>query len=283
MKRAVSSLAWSRDNDESVARLLTEFDIDAIEIAPTTRWRQPTLVTDAALNVERQTWLNRGVRIVALQSLLYGHDDATIFGDPHRRAATLEYLRRIIHLGAQLGATILVFGSPKLRCPGDLEASLARRIAVEFFGELGRSAQAMAVQVCIEPVPRSYGCEFVTNAAEGGAFVREVAQPGLGLHLDAGAMTLAGDTQAHVLAGHAADLQHFHCSEAMLAPLGQPAPDQLAVDHACLGRGLPDIGYAGYCSLEMRTPQGPNPIAQLRRAMAVQREHYGIQSTHCWP
>jgi hypothetical protein len=58
-----------------------------------------------------------------MQALLFGTTGLNVFGDNKSQEAMLEHLRAVCRIGAGLGATKLVFGSPKnrdrrKRCPG---------------------------------------------------------------------------------------------------------------------------------------------------------------------
>ncbi|HEV8612107.1 MAG TPA: hypothetical protein VGQ73_01275, partial [Gemmatimonadales bacterium] len=91
---------------------------------------------------------------------------------------------------------------------------------------------------------------------------------GFQLHLDSGAMTLAGDSSAAIASGHPP--RHFHISEPYLRPIGSHG-----VDHASFGAALRRIDYEGWCSIEMRAPTEGTTLEELRRALGFAAEHYG--------
>ena len=163
-------------------------------------WPEPLAASPEEAARYRGWWEARGIRIVALQALLYGKPGLTVFGTPAARRTTLHYLKGLIAQATRLGAEVLVFGSPGNRQRGSLPPDEARAIAVEFFRELGDNAQEHGVTFCIEPNPVEYGCDFVTTVREGIDLVDAVGRPGFGLHLDTAGMTLAGDTAASVAA-----------------------------------------------------------------------------------
>ena len=110
--------------------------MSGVEIAPT-KWRARPFDASADEIAEyRRSWEDRGLRIVSLQSLLFGRSDLQLFGTDGVRAALADYLRRVIDFGAQLGAHALVFGSPKNRLRGALDLRDANEIAAVFFREL---------------------------------------------------------------------------------------------------------------------------------------------------
>lgn len=273
MKLAISNIAWEPRDDELVAALMREHGVDGVEIAPTVCWPSPLEVSRGELQEYRRFWNSRGIEIVAMQALLYGRSDLTIFGSEEKRRETLAHLAGMARLGACLGAGRLVFGSPKNRLVGDLPREAAQDIARAFFEEAGRAASDEGVVLCIEPNPQVYGCDFVTNARQGLELVAAVGSPGFGLHLDAAGMTLAGDPLVSTLEDCSAALCHFHASEPQLGPLGEGG-----VDHATLARTLSRLGYAQRVSVEMRRPTGRDPETELRRVLGCLRAHYGASA-----
>jgi sugar phosphate isomerase/epimerase len=269
MKLAISNLAWSPAEDGEVAALLQSFEVQGVELAPTKLWPDLTQAQDADLIAYRAFWQRQGIRIVALQSLLFGQPELVIFRDQETRLQTLNYLRRVMHLAARLGAQILVFGSPRNRLRNELSAQQSRAIAVEFFRQVGDLAAQHDVYFCIEPNPVAYGCDFICTATEGVELVRAVNHPHFRLHLDAGGMTLSEEDYAEAITASRKLLAHFHISEPQLAIIGDGQSD-----HASVARALRHNAYDNWVSIEMLNKTAlPNPQA-VRQALACATEYY---------
>jgi len=219
----------------------------------------------------RTAWERRGLPIVALQALLFGRSDLSLFGDTPSRQRLFEHLAAIIDLAAGLGARRLVFGSPKQRVRGALGLAEAEAIAIEFFRELWKRAADRGVWLCIEGNPVQYGCDFLVDSQQVIGFVAQVHQRGLGVHLDTGGMKLAGESPASVIAAAGPSWRHVHASEPHLVPLGEGG-----VDHAAVAAALRAVGYAGYVSVEMvQGPAGTSWRERLERALTVATRSYG--------
>lgn len=244
---------------------MQELAFEGVELAPSKVWADPALVPIELVHSYRAFWSKRGLSVIALQALLFNRPELKVFGDDGTTAATKAYLKRIIRLAAELGAKVLVFGSPRQRTIGGLDRAAARRLAVEFFFEVGESAREHGVQFCIEPNPPEYGCDFVTGALEGLELVKEVNNPGFRLHLDAGAMTINGEDYERVLPLCMPYLAHFHVSEPHLEPVGSRL-----VDHQRVAAALRASGYKHWVSIEMRE----KPLDAVRRALELVREVY---------
>jgi sugar phosphate isomerase/epimerase len=267
MRVAVSNIAWDPQHDTAVATMLRRLGVTGIEVAPTKAWPRPLESTSKERLGYRRTWEARGLPIVALQALLFGQNELSIFGSPEARRQAVDYLRGMIGLAADLGARVLVFGSPKNRRAAGLPAFTVRQQAHDVFRTLGVAAQQRGCVFCIEANPPQYDCDFVTRVDEAIALVQAVEHPGFGLHLDAGGMFLSGDDLTTTVSGCSSRIQHFHASEPFLAPIASQG-------HACLARALAANGYQQWVSLEMRTP-AEQPLATLEAAVEQTVAFYG--------
>jgi sugar phosphate isomerase/epimerase len=250
VRLAASNIAWPKDQDPAVGRVLAGLGVAGVEVAPTKVWPDPLAATDAEVEAYRRFWADHGIEIVAAQALLFGRPELTIFDTAETRRKTLDYLRLIVRLCSRLGARAVVFGSPRNRRVGTLPPAEARSVAVDFFGQLADVAFDANTSIVLEANPPEYGADFVTTAAEAIELVRAVDHPGLRLHLDTGCMALAGDPIRETFDAGFGLVHHFHVSEPNLAPPGSSG----RVDHAAFAAELAGRGYAGWVSLEMREP-----------------------------
>jgi D-psicose/D-tagatose/L-ribulose 3-epimerase len=275
MKPAFSNIAWDPDQDDSVGALLARSGVASVEIAPTKYFAAPCAPSEDAIAQVRRAWQARGQEVVACQALLFQMNHLNLLGGagpdaPQKQQETIQYLDRILQIGAQLGAKRFVFGSPKNRDRSGLDDATAHARAIDAFTQLAQRAAKLDVVFCIEPNPTQYQCNFLTTAAEAQAIVEEVDHPGLGLHLDTGIMRLNGEDPAETIERGLKWLRHFHISEPNLAAVGQGD-----VDHAVVGRALKALNYQGHVSVEMRG--GPTPaesFANVERACQTLAEFY---------
>ena len=270
MKLAASNIGWDRAHEAEVADLMKRLGFEGVEIAPGVSLSDVAGATPGEVRAVRETWARRGLPIVSMQALLFGHPELLIFADAETRERTRLHLEHVIRIGADLGAHALVFGSPGNRRAGDRNPAEVAAIARELFHGLGEVAAACGTALCIEPNPAEYGCDFVRTAREGLELVRGVRSEGFRLHLDAAGLTMSGDPPARVPHEALAAAHHFHASEVSLAPLGSGT-----VDHEGFARELRKTGYHGWVSMEMRAVAGPDSLARLERALTCVRDAYG--------
>ncbi len=270
MKTAISNIAWNLADDGAVAEWMVEAEVRGVEIAPTKVWPRPLLATAREVADYRHFWEERGIRIVAMQALLFGRSDLTIFESREKREETLEYLDRIMVIASALGAGPIVFGSPKNRRIGAHATADVEQIGVDFFRRAGDAAMRHGVVLCIEPNPTQYECDYITCAREGIELVAKVDHPGFRLHLDAAGMTLSGDPLEASIRAAAPSLCHFHVSEPFLGAIGKGG-----VRHDVLASTLREIGYTGFTSVEMRYNLAEDLESELRRVLRLLRQTYG--------
>ena len=270
MKLAVSSIAWSADREEQASRVLRQAGLKGIEIAPTTIWSRPTEAPVAELDAYRDRWLERGLHIIATQALLFGRPDLVLFADESTRQRTAAYLVEMMRVSARLGATAMVFGSPRNRQRGELAAPRAMDIAVRFFRPLAGAAADLGGCLCIEGNPPAYGCDFLTSTADAAEFVGRVDHPGVRLQLDTSTMALNGEDYAREIAGGVPLSGHVHASEPHLVQFGGGG-----TDHAAAARALRLAGYAGWVSIEMRADPRDPELAGVAEALQRAQPEYG--------
>lgn len=269
MKVIVSNIAWEPGEDAAVAAVLRREHVEAIELAPT-KWREDALDASAAdLDALWTKWHDLGLRIVSLQSLLFGRPELQLFGDAASRAAMMRHLRRSIDFAAAIQARTLVFGSPKNRIRGAMPMGEATTIAREFFHELGEYAFAHTTRVCLEANPPEYGCDFLTTTPEAVALARQVDHPGIGVNIDLGGIQLAGENarDSIELAGDLA--LHVHASEPNLAELAS------SVHHTRAAEALRALAYRAFVSIEMRAVGSGGNVAAVERAVRLAKVLYG--------
>lgn len=269
MKIAISNIAWQIEEEEAISQILKDFGIKGVEIAPTKVWKNPLSATSDEIRSYKQFWNDRGIDIVAMQALLFGRPDLTIFESAEVRKKSFDYLSGMIRLGVQLGVNTLVFGSPKNRRIGDMKLEEAMEIAQSFFYELGEVAHQNGVIFCLEPNPAIYNCDFITDSQQGLDLVNRTNSQGFRLHLDAAGMTLSEEPIELSLSQSFSYLCHFHISEPYLGIVGDNV-----VDHKIFGQTLEQLNYSGWMSIEMKAQNAENNTPYVRQALETAIEYY---------
>lgn len=269
MRLAISNIAWDTGEDEQIAGLLARCAVDAIDVAPGKYFPDPAKASSADIARIRRWWAGHGIAITGMQALLFGSEGLNLFGPPEVRDAMLRHLAAVCRIGAHLGATRLVFGSPKNRDRSGLDDRETEDLASSFFTRLGDIARGWGVTICLEPNPPRYGANFMTGSAETAQVVRRINHPAIRMQLDTGALTINGEDPQQVLEDCAALIGHVHASEPDLLPVGDGGTDHRMMA-ACLAQHLPDQ----LVCIEMRaTGDEPHAVA-IERALAATIRFY---------
>ncbi|CAI8975108.1 MULTISPECIES: sugar phosphate isomerase/epimerase family protein [Pseudomonas] len=269
MRLAISNIAWDIHDDDAVARLLNDFSVDAIDIAPGKYFPDPASASDEDISRVKAWWAERGIEITGMQALLFGTVGLNVFGSVETQDALLQHLEAVCRIGGGLGATRVVFGSPKNRDRSGLSDKEALSVATSFFRRLGDIAQYWGVTICLEPNPVCYGANFMTTSAETSEVVKNVAHPAIRMQLDTGALTINQENPQLVLRDCVDLIGHVHASEPNLVPLGDGGTCHTQMADA-LTRYLP--GHV--VSIEMVATKDEPPLVAIERALKVALHHY---------
>lgn len=259
MKIAISNLAWDKIEDRKVISILKKYDIKGIEIAPTKIWKNPTRVSEKSIKKYRKFWEDNEIKIIATTSLLFGHPELTLFGNPKK---TLDYLKKQAFLAKALGAKVMMFGSPKNRIKGDLSNGEAVGISSGFFYKIADFCTNFEICFAIEPNPPIYGGDFILTTKEAVELVKRVNHKNFGLNLDSStiASNKSGyDTTVKLALPHTC---HAHISEPLLKPIPYGV-----TNHKAFAKALKRYSYDKWLSIEMPLGPGVNHLEQIQKTL----------------
>ena len=170
--------------------LAASLGYDGIELAPFTLSDAPHELSGERVVAVRRAAEQAGVTIAGLHWLLIRPEGLSLTdADPAVRARTIEVMRRLVGLCAELGGSYLVHGSPAQRMLPEAGAAQARGWAIEAFTAAGEAAMQAGVTYCVEPLARRE-TNFINTVTEAAALVRDIGLPGLRTMLDTSAAAL---------------------------------------------------------------------------------------------
>lgn len=276
MRIAISNLAWDVSDDEKIVSLLNTYEIDAIDIAPGKYFLNFQVASASQIYLVRDWWIDRGITITGMQALLFGTTGLNMFGADEIQAAMLAHFDDICRIGAGLGATKLVFGSPRNRDRSSLSDEQTQHIAVTFLRRLGDIASRYGVMICLEPNPPCYGANFMINSAETAKIVMDVSHPAIRMQLDTGAITINGEDPCQVVKKYGALIGHVHASEPDLVVLGDGK-----TDHGIVAAALRKFMPGQIVSIEMLPAKNEPNLVAIERALGAAISHYRSFAPTC--
>jgi sugar phosphate isomerase/epimerase len=242
--------------------LAASLGYDGIELAPFTISETPDRLPAARIVELRRCATDAGLKISGLHWLLIRPEGLSLTSaDASTRAKTIDVMRRLVDLCAELGGAYLVHGSPAQRqLPADDPAG-ARGWVEAAFCAAGEAAATAGVTYCVEPLaPRLTNC--FNSVAEAAEFVGRAGIPSLRTMLDTSAARLGEADPPDVLLKRwlpSGLIAHIHLNDA-----NQRGPGQGDDPFAPTLRILRNHDYAGWIGIEPfeYVPDGPTCAAR---------------------
>jgi sugar phosphate isomerase/epimerase len=252
---------WDR-----VCRTVAEAGYNGVEIAPFTFAPSVTDVTTDQRREIRQVAADNGLEIVGLHWLLASPKGLHIHTrDDALRQRTVDYLRALVDFAGDIGAAVMIFGSPGQRRLEDGDhAGAWERIQASYRQVLPTLAERN-VLLCQESLPAPES-DFILTAAEAAQMVRELDHPNFRLMLDVKSMCSEDRPPASIIAEFAPLVEHFHANDA-----NRRGPGFGDTDFRPIAAALQQAGYSGYVSVEV-FDYTPDPVTIARESLRYLKE-----------
>lgn len=230
---AVSNMAWKTEYDEHAAFLMRRHGIKHLEILPTkfASWEE---VFENNLQEQLEVFRRQGISIYSVQSVFHGVDGN--FGDSNIE----EHLTKVVRFCENIGAEVLVMGSPSMRgknCNRVALADLLEKV----------QARTTKVRICLEPNSSVYRC-YVGKTLDECLEVRKDRE--FFVNYDAGNAYMEKDR----LPEQKDHVGHVQVSNAILNPMKKSDYDRLLKSGVCgaIGEILEKSENGLKVSLEVR-------------------------------
>jgi D-psicose/D-tagatose/L-ribulose 3-epimerase len=242
--------------------LAQKFGYDGLEIAPFTLSDDPPRLTAAERNDLRNTAADHGLAITSLHYLLRAPSGLSITSaDSAQRARTFEVMRDLCTLAADLGAKILVHGSPDQRKLANGVDVDGRKRGIDCFAAVADAAASSGVIYCIEPLSRDQ-TSFVNTIEDAADIVRQIGSSSVKTMLDCSSAAL---TETECLP----DLIRRWLPTGLIAHVhfndpNRRGPGDGKLDFGPVLKALRDVGYRGDAAIEpfIYEPDGPSCAAR---------------------
>lgn len=266
---SISNIAWDVSLDSQVSELLSAQGVTYIDIAPPKYFKDIYATSDADILKVKNYWLDKGIKILGMQSLLFGTQGLNVFGSQEVQEKLLTHLAHVCHIGNVLGASKLVFGSPRNRDRAHLNDQDTQEVAANFFGRLGDIASSENVIICLEPNPVCYQANFMTTSLETAEVVKNVYHKHIKMQLDIGAMDINNECPEDIIKHVAPYIHHIHISEPQLAPLNMNNPIHKKASSA-IKSYFPNMPM----TIEMLTSTAPRSLEEIEHSIRIVKTIY---------
>jgi sugar phosphate isomerase/epimerase len=236
---------------------------DGLELAPFTLSDNPHLLIAQERAAIRRAAEDAGLRITGLHWLLLAPKGLSITSpDGAVRSRTIDVMRRLVDLCADLGGSVLVHGSPGQRqVPANEPRETAIARARDCFAAVADHARERRVVYCIEPLSR-HETLVINTLAEAAAVVDAIGSPAVRTMIDTSAAARAEEASLVELIDRwlpQGYIAHVQVNDSSRRGPGE-GEDRFAPVFAALARH----GYDGVVSVEpfKYVPDGPGCAAR---------------------
>jgi sugar phosphate isomerase/epimerase len=263
---AICNETYQNWNWADTCRSVAELGYDGIEIAPFTFGPSVLEISPSERRVIRATAEDAGLEIVGLHWLLLTPKGMHLHTrDQDVRHATADYLRALADFAGDLGARVMIFGSPFQRGleDGDFAGAWAR--AQETYRSVLPTLSERGVLLCQESLPGPE-CDFIMTASEAARMVRELDHPNFRLMLDVKSMCAEDRPGEEIIREFIPLVEHFHANDA-----NRRGPGFGSTDFRPLAAALGEGGFSGYVSVEV-FDYSPDPVTIARESLRYLKE-----------
>lgn len=248
MKFAICQELFEGWDWERQCQFASSIGYTGLELAPFTLASRITDVSAEQRSTLRKQAEAHGMQIIGLHWLLAKTQGLHLTThDAAVRRATADYIIELGNACADMGGTLMVFGSPMQR---NLEAGMSREQALDHAAEVFRHAMPAlsdrGVFLCMEPLtPKE--TNFINTCADAMELGALIDHSNFVLHQDVKAM-LGAESKSipeliHEFKGR---VGHFHVNDTNLLGPGMGDTQYLPIFKALL-----EVGYEGWVSVEV--------------------------------
>lgn len=256
-----------------VCRKVAEIGYHGLEVAPFTLAPLVTQISKPQREELRRQADEAGIQLFGLHWLLAKVEGFHLNSpDPSVRSRTADYLMEQIHLCADLGGELMVFGSPGARklLPG-VSKQDGFAYAADTLRRLAPALRDRQVRFCIEPLS-PVETDFLQTADDAAELCQMVEDPNVVVHLDVKAMSSEAKTIPEIIRAHAHHLGHFHANDPNLR-----GPGMGTVNFVPIFQALADVQYDRWVSVEV-FDFTPDPVTIAVQSLEYMRR--ACEATH---
>ncbi len=267
MKYAICNETFQGWDWNSTCRRVAEIGYDGIELAPFTVTQDVREFPSSERTKLRREAERAGLEIVGLHWLLVSPKGLSVTdADPDLRRSTSQYLVALADLCADLGGSLMVFGSPaQRRIPDGTPYETALDRYMEALRPALDRAHRHGIRICIEPLPQPEA-NFILTLDEASSIISALAHPAAATILDVKSASSESAPIPELVKAHGPLIAHVHANDA-----NRRGPGFGETDFAPILAALRDIEYRGFVSVEV-FDYSPDPetiaimsLAYLRR------------------
>lgn len=230
----------------SACELIAKAGYEGVEIAPFT-FAESVFDLGAEERSEIRSIANAyGLEIAGLHWLLVSPEGLHVASEnPETRQRTREYLCELARFAHDLGAPVMVFGSPKQRsAEPPIIVEQAETYWLESLSPALDLCCDFGVKILLEPLPAAE-TNVANRLADAVRLTQIFAHPALKTIFDVKSALSETNAPAELLESYFSEIAHVHLNDS-----NRRAPGYGGTDFAPILQTLQANGYSGWCSVE---------------------------------
>ena len=211
---SISHLGWRKNENKDVIKILNKNRIKKIDIVLGRYFNNIEKLDNKKIFALKAFWKKNGIKIYGMQSILYGYENFNIFKSDFDRNKLLSVIKSINTIAKKLGVKFITFGCPKNRFRSKNQSD---DLAVDFFKLISKNL-SKGIILCIEPIPKVYNNNFLTNTKDVLKFLKKVNKKNILCQLDMSAIKINKDNLKNILQ-FKKYIGHIHISDLNLGKI----------------------------------------------------------------
>ena len=167
-KLFVSNLAWNHFDSKKVLKLLKNYSINGIDLAPikiSHKWKNSEIKMKRFYKVISLLDL----QVNAIQGVFY-KTNYNLF-KKHHEFKIYNYFFKMIKISKTLNCNKIIIGSSNFRNNNKLNTFDSDNIFLNFFTKIIPLLKKNKIYICFEPIPKNYGEKYLNDIKIGRAHV----------------------------------------------------------------------------------------------------------------
>jgi len=244
------------------AEVALKVGCEGVELAHFTFCLKPSDLSASKRAEIKEIFSSRGLEICALHWIYASPPGLKLFSkSEEKRKEALKHTLDVIDLAADLGAKVIVVGSPKQReIPSEVSRRTAEEWAVDFFRKAGEYAGDRGVVIALEPLPAE-DTNFINTTEEAVKLAEKILSENVRVMIDLMHVVRSNENLDEILKKYLSWIVHVHIPDVYYRPLNLKEAVAKVLK----------TGYTNYISLEHISP-GVSPEESIEKTISFLRE-----------
>ena len=180
-KLFISNLAWNNFDTDKILKLLKDYSINGIDIAPikiNNTWKNCEL----SMKKFKKKIFSLDLKVNAIQGVFY-KTNFNLFNKKHKYKI-YNHILKIIKISKILNCNKIIIGSSNFRNNEKISILESDIIFLDFFKKIIPLIKKNKIYICFEPIPKNYGEKYLNDINKLSNLIKKLKSPWFGINFD---------------------------------------------------------------------------------------------------